>query len=182
METTIQSRPPKFVRWAVLLGIVVVLNLFFFVGRSLVLAEPQYDEFCPMRTTQPVTEAECVKQDGQWVGQTGQVAPDKGTKPVVPDGYCDLNFTCQPQFEIAHKQWAMYSFVIMVGLGVLSLIVGVIPLGSSIVSSGLSYGGVLAFIIASGSYWGEAGNLLKLGISALALVALIYIGIKRFKD
>jgi hypothetical protein len=99
-----------------------------------------------------------------------------------PAGYCDLFQKCQPLFDEAHKQYAMYSFVVMIGLGILSIIVGVLPIGSSIVSTGLSYGGVLALLVASVGYWGEAGNLLKLGMSFIALVALIYIGVKRFKD
>jgi len=41
METTAKQRL-KFVRWAVVLGIIVVLNIFFVVVRSLVLPEPQF--------------------------------------------------------------------------------------------------------------------------------------------
>jgi len=56
------------------------------------------------------------------------------------------------------------------------------PIGSSIVSSGLSYGGVLALLIASMQYWSDAGSLLRLGISAVALLILIYVGMRSFKD
>jgi hypothetical protein len=76
----------------------------------------------------------------------------------------------------------MRVFVVMVGFGVLSIVVGVLPLGSSIVSTGLSYGGVLALIIGSAQYWSEAGNWLRLAIAAIALAALIYIGLRRFRD
>lgn len=180
MQTT-PSSSPKFVRFAVMLGIVIALNLFFFVGRTLVLPEPQYQDYCPTTVQPAATEAACKTQDGVWVA-TPDASGGPATKPMAPGGYCDLYQKCQPIYDAAHKQWAMYSFVIMVGLGILSIIGGVLPIGSSIVSSGLSYGGVLAFIIAATGYWGEAGNLLKLGISALALAALIYIGIRRFKD
>ena len=67
-------------------------------------------------------------------------------------------------------------------MGILSIIVGVLPLGSSIVSTGLSYGGVLAFVIAAAQYWHDAATWLQLLISVIALGALIYVGIKRFKD
>ena len=70
----------------------------------------------------------------------------------------------------------------LVGLGVVSLVIGVFPLGSSIVSGGLSYGGVLAMVIGSAQYWNQAGNWLRLLISFIALVALLYIGFKRFRD
>ncbi len=172
---------PKFVRWAVMLGIIVVLNLFFVVARSLVLPEPMYDDYCPTYVQPAATAETCVAQQGVWVETPTDPRVSAVTKPTM-EGYCDLYQTCQPAYDEAHKQYAMYSFVLLVGLGILSIIAGVIPMGSSIVSSGLSYGGVLALVIASGGYWGEAGNLLKLGISFIALAALIYIGIRRFKD
>lgn len=179
MENT--QKHPKFVRWAVMLGIVIALNIFFFVARSLVLPEPMFENYCPTRTQPAATEEACAKQDGVWVGTPEDPSVTAVVKPN-PAGYCDLFQKCQPLFDEAHKQYAMYSFVVMIGLGILSIIVGVLPIGSSIVSTGLSYGGVLALLVASVGYWGEAGNLLKLGMSFVALVALIYIGVKRFKD
>ncbi len=168
---------PKFVRWALLIGIVIALNLFFVAARSLVIAEPQYDDFCP--TGAYVDEEMCIAQGGMWVQDTQR----EGL--LNKAGYCELGELyqkCQPVYEDARADYEMYAFVLMVGLGVLSLIAGVIPMGSSIVSSGLSYGGVLALLIAAGGYWGEAGNLVKLGMSLVALIALIYVGIKRFRD
>ncbi len=170
---------PKFVRWAVMLGIVIALNLFFFAARSLVLAEPLYEDFCPMAKSGVATTTQsCKAQNGDWVQTTD------GAK-TAPTGYCDFGraYTeCQPGFDTAMKNYQMNAFVIMVGLGVLALIAGVIPMGSSIVSTGLSYGGVLALVVAAANYWGEAGSLLKLGMSLVALAALIYIGARRFKD
>lgn len=170
------ANPPKFVRWAVLIGIVIALNLFFFVGRALILPEPQFSDYCPasMRPA-PVDEKSCVSENGIWNAYPGDMKTEA-------QGYCDTTSKCQPSYDDAHKQWAMYSFVVAVGLGILSIIAGVIPMGSSIVSSGLSYGGVLALIIAATNYWGEAGNLLKLAISGTALLALLYIGARRFRD
>lgn len=172
---------PKFVRWAVMLGIVIALNLFFVVARALVIPEPQYDDYCPTRLQPAVTQSACEAQDGVWVETPTDPSVTAVVKPN-PEGYCDLYQKCQPVYDEARKQYEMYAFITMMALGILSLIAGVIPMGSSIVSSGLSYGGVLALIIAAGSYWNEAGNLLKLGMSVVALIALIYIGIKRFRD
>ncbi len=99
--------------------------------------------------------------DGVWTVTPGAPMPSDAAKAEAPGGYCDLYQKCQPLYDAVHKQWAMYSFVLNVGAGVLALIIGVIPFGSSIVSSGLSYGGVLALIVAATSYWGDAGNLLQ---------------------
>jgi hypothetical protein len=173
MEAT--GKRPKFVRWAVMLGIVIALNLFFFAARSLVLPEPQYQNYCPTTTAPADTKDACETQDGVWVATTND------PKAAVT-GYCDLYQKCQPVYEAAEKQYRLYAFVLMVGLGVLSLIVGVLPIGSSIVSTGLSYGGVLALIIAAFQYWNDAATWVQLLMSVVALGALIYIGVRRFKD
>jgi hypothetical protein len=179
MENT--TSRPKFVRWAVLLGIVIALNLFFVAARSIVVAEPQYDDYCPTTVQPAATEESCTAQDGVWVETPTDPKVTAVTKPSM-EGYCDLYQKCQPLFDTAREEFEMYAFVLMVGLGVLALIAGVIPMGSSIVSSGLSYGGVLALVIASGGYWDSANELIRLVMSVVALGALLYIGIRRFKD
>ncbi len=172
---------PKFVRWAVMLGIVIALNLFFFAARALVLPEPDFEDYCPTRVQPASTEEACTAQEGVWVLTPDNTQATAAVKPS-PEGYCDLYQKCQPLYDDAQKDYQMYAFAIMLGLGILSIIVGVLPIGSSIVSTGLSYGGVLALIVAAIGYWDQAGNLLRLLMSVIALGALLYIGIKRFKD
>ncbi len=172
---------PKFVRWAVMLGIVIALNLFFFAARAMVLPEPVYDEYCPTMVQPAATEDACVKQDGVWVATPEDQRVSAVVKPS-PEGYCDLYQKCQPLYDDAMSDYQMYAFVFMIGLGILSLIAGVIPMGSSIVSTGLSYGGVLALIFAAFGYWDQAGNILRLAMSVIALGVLLYIGVRRFKD
>lgn len=170
------AKKPKFVRWAVMLGIVIVLNLFFLVARSLVLPEPQYQDYClaAMATTTPQTQDACVTAGGAW-------QPDLTAKDTTT-GYCDVTAKCQGDYQKDFDQYQLYSFIVEVGLGVLALLVGIIPLGSSIVSTGLSYGGVVSFIIAGAQYWGDANSWLRLAMSIIALGTLIYIGFKRFHD
>jgi hypothetical protein len=151
------SKGPKFVRWAVMIGIVIVLNVFFMVMRGLVFQEPNYTDFCP---NPPMPVAASI----------GETSSNYDTT------------ACSAAYTKAENQYQLDGFIMLIGLGVLAIIIGVIPLGSSIVSTGLSYGGVLAFIIASGQYWTDAGNWLRFAISLIALIVLVYIGFKRFKD
>ena len=183
------SKGPKFVRWAVMLGIVIVLNLFFMVIRGLAFPEPQYNDFCPVSPAPaPITAQTCVTSGGIWTTTLGAPVPPtpnelkNETASQTPGGYCDTTSKCNATYQKADDQYQMEGFIMLVGLGVLAIIVGVLPLGSSIVSTGLSYGGVLSFVIASAQYWSGAGNWLRLAISVIALIALIYIGFKRFKD
>ena len=151
----LNTRGPKFVRWAVMIGIVIVLNLFFMVMRELAFPQPQYSDFCP---TMPIPT------------EPGLATPQSDTT------------ACSAAYQKADDQYQLDGFVMLVGLGVLAIIIGVLPLGSSIVSTGLSYGGVLSFVVASAQYWNDAGSWLRLAISTIALIALIYIGFKRFRD
>jgi hypothetical protein len=179
-KETNKARQPKFVRWAVMLGIIILLNVFFVVGRGLLFTSPQYTDFCPVSTPLAETASTCAKNGGDWVA-SGPAA--LGTTPKTQGGYCDYTQKCQKPYDAAEMTYETESFVFLVVLGVLSILIGVfVPLGSSIVSTGLSYGGVLAFIVASVGYWHDATQLIQLVISALGLAALIYIGIKRFRD
>ena len=170
---------PKFVRWALLLGIVIILNVFFSVVLALAYPAPEYDEFCPAPKINPTNEATCVSEGGSWVAYVPAREEVSGPKA---EGYCDMYEKCRQPYEDARENHALRAFVLMTGLGVLALVLGFIPLGSSIVSSGLSYGGVLALIIGSAQYWGSAGNWIRLAIATVGLVALLYIGWRKFRD
>ena len=183
METTTSPTPPrhpKFVRWALLVGIVVILNVFFFVIGQIAFPAPDYAAYCPAPTAQAQDAATCDAQGGIWT----EYPPQPAAKPALEGapGYCDYYAKCQAPYDAAAAQQRLYAFVLMIVLGVSALLIGLVPLGSSIVSSGLSYGGVLALIAGAAQYWGDAGQWLRRGISAIALIALVYVGIRRFRD
>ena len=170
-----------------MIGIVVILNVFFSVVLAVAYPAPQYNDFCPSQPFSTPTDATtCDATGGIWVKNSGAPSSPqlKGTlsESVASSGYCDMYAKCQKPFQAAQDQHALYAFVLMVALGVMSLIIGFIPIGSSIVSAGLSYGGVLALIVGSASYWGSAGNWIRLIIATIGLVALLYIGWRKFRD
>ena len=183
MENT--TPRPKFVRWALMIGIVAILNIFFNVVIALAYPEPKYDNYCPnVGQVTPVDPTACDAQGGVWNTYVPPAPPATDGINFTPkaSGYCDLYAKCQKPYQAALDQHALYAFVIMTALGVLSILIGLVPIGSSIVSSGLSYGGVVALIIGSMQYWGSAGNWIRLGISTVGLITLLYIGWKKFKD
>jgi hypothetical protein len=181
-----KQKHPKFVRWAVMIGIVILLNVFFVVVRGILFTPPQYTDFCPASTPLAENATSCTRDGGDWVPSGPAPASATTAKgapvPEPSGGYCDYTSKCQKPLDAAQKTYETDSFALLVGLGLLALIIGILPLGSSIVSTGLSYGGVVAFVIASVGYWSDATQLIQLGISGLALGVLIYIGLKRFRD
>ncbi|HUX80958.1 MAG TPA: hypothetical protein VMV38_01390 [Candidatus Paceibacterota bacterium] len=185
MEPRPLTSHPKFVRWALMLGIMVILNVFFSAVLALAYPAPTYEDFCPTQPAKTLPNAAtCDAQGGVWTeypsAPTGQVNPATGDGSLP--GYCDMTAKCQVPYQAAQDQHALYAFIILTSFGIIALVAGLIPLGSSIVSSGLSYGGVLALLIASAQYWGTAGNWIRLLITTMGLVALLYIGWRRFRD
>jgi len=167
-------------KWALSIGIIIVLNLFFWVAIETVYPEPDYTNFCVQEQVNRefTDETSCVAAGGQWNEFSGPKTP---TEPEQT-GWCNPDFTCAQAYNDAHKNYTRNIFVTLIVLGALSLGAGFALQASSAVSAGLSYGGVLSFVIASIRYWGEAGDIIRLVIVAIALVILIGIGIRKFKD
>ena len=180
-----QQKKSKFLKGALIIGMVIVINLFLNYTLSLIYPEPEYLTYCP--NSQVIdsvnTQEECVAKGGQWNGNN--IVPTRTlngeTKPV-PAGYCDLNYTCNNSFQKANETYDRTVFIILVVIGAILLSVGVYAPLNSVISTGLSYAGVLSFLIASIRYWGSADNLIKVIILALALALLITVAYRKFKD
>lgn len=178
-------------KWALIIGIIVVLNLFFHFATQLVYKAPQYEDFCQTKqvNVEPSTKEACLGLGGAWnEGPMGKPMPamiDQGGRvtPAAVNSFCDVYFTCQKNFETANNLYRRNVFLVLVVLGLLSLIGGLAVMATNeVISLGLSYGGVLSFVIASIQYWSAMDDYLRVIILGLALIVLIWLGIKKFKS
>ena len=169
----------KILKWSLIIGIVIVLNLFFNYALSLVYKQPEYDAYCP-NTAQVVeanTKDSCVQKGGQW-NENIAYAPQK----TEAKGYCDLQFTCRNDYESARKTYERNVFVTLVVLGALCVAAGNFMKGNMVVNQSLSLAGVLSFVVASMRYWSSADDKIKVLILAIALAILIWVAVKKFRD
>ena len=172
-----------FVKWAIIISIVIVLNMFFNYVISLAYKVPQYDDY--IKQTQVVTpitnKDDCVKVGGQWTDPDTRFenipAPGMKTAPAV--GYCDPNYTNQKNFNNAQKTYNRNVFIILVILSIISLALGSF-FANPILGPAFSWGGVLSLIIASMRYWSDANDLFRVIILGLALGILIWVAVKKF--
>jgi hypothetical protein len=173
---TTQKRS-NIIKWGLILGIAIIVNLFLVYAVRVLYEEPQFTDFCPEKqVNEAITTAEnCVAVGGQW---NANVPSDK----TVPAGYCDENFTCQKGYEVVNKVHTRNVFIIFVIAGIVLLIASVFVRGSEAVSLGLSFGGVLALIVGSLSYWSDMNDVLRVVILGLALATLLTIAWKQFRD
>lgn len=175
-----ENQPPKFVRWAVLIGIVVLLNVFSFISVLYIFPEPEYEAICGDRNIPQKlieTEASCTENGGVWMH-------DQFTKPETGEvsGYCDLYKECQEELSDARANHAQTAFLILLGIAAAAIILGMFLKGSSIVAAGLSYGGVALLITSGTRYLGELDQLVQILAVGAALVLVIVIAYRKFRD
>ena len=134
------------------------------------------------------TKDMCLEQGGQWnenikaMGAPEAVPIIRGENgEVVNPGYCDLYFTCNQEYRSALEKYERNVFMTLIALGVISIIIGFMMSTQTVISVAFSLGGVLTFIVASARYWQFASEYLQVGILGLALLVLIWLGIKKFK-
>ena len=174
----------KILKWSLIVGIVIVLNLFFNYSLSLAYKQPVYENFCPNTSpvvTIPDTQKACVDEGGQWTNNSYYGKPMM-VGETQPRGYCDLQFTCRNDFDAARKIYDRNVFVTLVLLGAICVAIGSFLKKNMLISVALSLAGVLSFIIASMRYWSSADDLIKVIILAIALAILVWIAVKKFKD
>lgn len=172
------KQPSGFVKWSLIVGIVIVLNMFFNYAISLAYPEPQY----PQQTEPQVigtlyTRDSCIAAGGQWTESQATVAPADPQGKL--GGYCDPYYGKRIAYEQAHAAYQRTVFIILAVLGIVCLIAGTV-LAHAVIGTALAWGGVLSLLIASMRYWSAADNLVKVLILALALGILIWVALKRF--
>ncbi len=165
------------IKWSLIIGIVILINMFFNYAISLVYTNPDLVEYCPQpQVIEKIeTEAACVARGGQWNANTYN-------EVNAPKGYCDQDFTCRKDYEEALKVYNRNVFIILVALGIILVGASFVVAFNWTLSVALAMGGILSIIIASIRYWSDADNLVRVVILFLALAALIYFAVKKFKN
>ena len=174
---------PRVLKWSLIIGIVIVLNLFLNYSISLIYKSPDYIAYCPNNQVTEIvsTKVQCLAVGGQWNGNVYQGKPLAPNELSVPAGYCDQQFTCRKGFDDASAKYDRNIFVALVALGALAVLLGNFFKRNEVIASGLALAGVLSFIIASMRYWSRANDLIHVIILAFALGILFWIAFKKFK-
>lgn len=165
-------------KWALIISIVIVINLFVNYALSLVWEAPQYGDFCDRaQTAQTIeTESQCVAAEGEWNAYAGKLAPEE------PSGYCDLYAECNERYEDARADYERNVFMILIGVGVVLFILSLVVKSNYVVSVALALAAVLDYVVASMRYWSAAENITRVLILGIALIALIYLAYKKFGE
>lgn len=169
-------------KWSVALALVIVVNLFFHYLIATVYPEPKLDAFC---SPNPITyndAVSCVNAGGQWTNN--QLSPAQVTDAVKqgqPLGYCDPDYTCNQHYTQAHSIYNRNVFITLIVLSITVLFLGAFSV-FEVLTLGLSGAGVFSLIIASLQYWSDANNWMRVVILLVALLLLIWLAIRKFRE
>jgi hypothetical protein len=181
METN-KTTGSKVLKWTLSVALVIVVNLFFYYVIAMVYPEPKFESFCPMQPINYIDATSCVNAGGQW--QNNAYSPKQVTEAVKngePLGWCDPNFTCNQNYTESQGIYNRNVFIVLIVLSLVVLALGLfIPL--EVLALGFSWSGIVSLIIASGRYWSDADNWMRVIILAIALAILIWFAVKKFKD
>ncbi|MFC1720911.1 hypothetical protein ACFL0K_01515 [Patescibacteria group bacterium] len=190
-EVQKKKRTSAILKWGLILGIVIVTNLFFAYVIQVFYPEPEYTGFCEEKQVRviPETKESCLEVGGQWTDDKyiqrgiprGEGVVDIPVIETEREGYCDPDYTCRQEYQDARELYERNVFVILVILGVILIIGSFFVAAYEAVSLGLSFAGILSLIIGTMRYWSAMDDYLRVIILGIALAALIYIGIKKFK-
>jgi hypothetical protein len=72
-------------------------------------------------------------------------------------------------------------FIVLIALSLAVLGLGIF-LPIEVLALGFSWSGVVSLIIASGRYWSDADNWMRVIILAIALALIIWFAVKKFKE
>ena len=180
----------KIKKWVLAFSIIVVLNLFFNYGIYTFYKNPKFEDFCKpeLNSNAYSTRQACEAVGGLWNENFPKAVPMPATPAdnvrieSVQTGYCDVYRTCQKEFNAVNAVYNRNVFVVLVALGMISLVAGLLMGISGAVSTGLSFGGILSMIIGSIRYWADMDDYLRFGLLGVALIILIWLGIRKFKD
>lgn len=179
------KKKSSIIKWALIVGIAIVVNLFIFYLVDAIYKEPLYTDFCPERQVNRLIESEtaCLEVGGQWNENIDVKMPRALEQSTpVPAGYCNVDYICGKQFEDVMKVYNRNVFVVFMIAGILLLVGSVYLGGTEAVALGLAFGGVIALIIGSVRYWSDMNDILRVIILGAALVCLIYVAWKKFQD
>lgn len=176
-EEGVTKKQAVLVRYAVLFGIVILVNLFIAYAIQVVYPEPQYEQFCKMEQVNVVytDKQSCVDNGGQWNASTGEGVAKQ-------ESYCNNSFTCSQEFEKATSIFSRNVFIVFVVAGLVLLVGSLFVPGSSLIASALSLAGILSLIIGAMTYWSDMNDILRLIVLGVALVTVLYFAWKKFED
>jgi len=144
---------------ALAIAIAIVLNVFVGVGLNSFYPSPNYDDFCDQKIYEPRMPIESS-------GQIDQKEIEEANR-------------CSEEYNTARDLYNRNAFLVFVVVGLIALVAGWSFVTAPAVSTGLVYGGVLAFIVGTVTRWSGTQDTIRFIVIGVILVTLLWLGIRK---
>lgn len=173
------------------LGILIVLNLLFNYGITLLYPSPDFNTFCSQETRRAYeTQDSCEAVGGEWLSHQAYYRGEPTiVKPLPPEGsasqveeYCNAQAACGGQYDDARSLYNRNVFIVLMVLGTIAVGLGFLLVEVSAISVGFLYGGLLSYFIATVRFWSDMNEYLRVIELVVVLGVLVAFGYKKLKD
>ncbi|MFH1889322.1 MAG: hypothetical protein ABIJ58_00380 [Nanoarchaeota archaeon] len=161
----------------IVIGIAIMILTISVVvqGVALIYERPNYDDYCGEFKINQIIEnqEQCETTGGQWEPQDIRCV----TEPC-PQGYCNRDFTCSKDYDVANGVYSRNIFLIALPVGIAVIAVGALIFGLEAVGAGLMAGGVGVILWGVTGFWSFADDWLKFVLSLIGLVIVIWLAFR----
>jgi hypothetical protein len=150
------------------IALMIVTVAFVFTGIYLVFDEANYEDYCHDKRAIPLelnTADQCKSFGGEW----------------VENAYCDLYSECSSAYESERSEFRFKVFVSAFITGS-AILLSAIFIPIPIVSAAMMGSGIVTLLISVLGYWEDLGEIWRLVVLGVTLVALIWIAVKKFSN
>lgn len=158
-----------------LIGIAIVVLTALVVGYGIETFYPTPDsnKYCDYSRPyqEIINQTDCEAAGGKWNPQDIQCI-----KAPCPQGYCDMYYTCNQQYQGDMKNYSRNLFVITTIIGIILIVLGAILFNLEAVGAGIMGGGIVIIIYGAMRYWPNANNMFRFIISVIGLIIVISLG------
>lgn len=171
-------------------GIFIIFVLFVAYAIQAFYPSPEYNNFCNATHLFPKTpvlaekEIECTpnitidKKTEECYRQQGSPYYEYDTNNCPISVNCDF---CSKEFNEAEKKYSGKIFIITIIVGIITIGIGALLFSIETIGAGLMAGGVGTIIYGSVRNWQNLSSYIRVILLFLALIFLIYIGIRMNK-
>jgi hypothetical protein len=176
-------------KWALAIGIAIVLAMFVNYGIQTFYKAPKYEDYCRYYMGSVVEPAKYGA-----VNCTTMVADESFSRNCSDSkGYIDWERdangcavkpfcnTCQRDWDKVQNDYNKNVFIVLVILGALSIVGGILLKVDS-VAIGFLIGGILNIIIGTIRYWSGLQDVGRFLILGAVLALFVWVGIKKVRD
>ncbi len=167
-----EQNPSAVVKWAFVIGITLLANLFVAYLTQALYPAPEYENFCPQSLTGKFinTPEECTAVGGEWYPDTS----------IEAKGYCNSTATCQKEYMDVQEVYTRNVFLVFVVFGALLLVASAFLAEVPVIALGSSFAGILALVIGSIWHWSAMQEWLRVIVLGVALAGVLYLAWKKF--